>query len=184
MGVNFFFKGKENKFLKNRQFTHEALPGKSPWIIFFFCPSFSPQKSLPKFSALIPQIIQPLMRRLGYNQWIILSITLKSGDGEFLRTTHNTTAATLTTNTPTLRNSPCTDYDKREIPVSHMGCQGIFATDCKDRISVNNYEIISTSPAAGFHPFIRSHSDSPALAFIHETILWKSQCPQGRWGRE
>lgn len=125
-----------------------------------------------------------LMRRLSQNQWVILPITLKSGDREFLRTTHNTTAATLTTNTPTLKNSPSTAYDKREIPFSHMGCQGIFAIACKNRIPANIYEIISTSPAAGFHPFIRSYSDSLALAFIHETILWKSLCPQGRRGRE
>lgn len=147
-----------------------------------FLSFFFPTKFPAKVFALIPQIMQPLMRRLSYNQWVILSITLKFGDRGFLRTTHN--AATLTKNSPTLRNSPSTASDKREIPVSHTSCQGIFAIACKDRISANNYEMISTSPAAGFHPFTRSHSDSLALAFVHEIILWKSQCPQGRWGWE
>lgn len=84
---------------------------------------------------------------------------------------HNKTAAMLVTKTPTLRNSPSTAYDKRGNPVSHTLCQGIFAIACKGKISANNYEIISMSPAVGLHPVVGSCSNSLALVFTYEAIL-------------
>lgn len=87
---------------------------------------------------------------------------------------HNTTAAMLMTNTLTLRSSPSTAYDKRGSPVSHTLCQGLFAIFCKGRISANNYEIISTSAAVGLHPVVGSPTNSLALVFIHEAIMWKN----------
>lgn len=147
----------------------------------------SPGRSLFLSFVFLTQIPAKLFcfdaHRKSYNHWwedwvtngeLILSIKLKYGDGEFLRTTRNTTAAMLMTNILTLRNSPSAAYDKRGNLASHTVCQGIFAIACKGRISANSYEIISTSPAAGLHPLVGSHRDSLALVFIHEAILWKS----------
>lgn len=154
-----------------------------PQIILFFCPSFSPQKIPAKVFCFDTPNHTTTKEKTELEQLSYFVHYTEIRAGEFLRTAHNTIAATLTTNTPTLRNSPSTDYDKREIPVSHTGWQGIFATDCKDRISANNWDNfnITSSRAPSFHQITQWQ---PCTCLYTWDNLWKSQCPQGRWGKE